>query len=248
MTDAESRVAIVTGASRGIGLAIAQALVDRGDRVCITGRNADTLTEATAGLGPVRSRWPARHTTRPTGRRRSRARWRSSGASTIWSTTSAPRRCSGRCWTTTATCSARCSTSMWSPPSSGSRRCTGVARRPRRGDRQRRLGGGPAPGPGSRRVRREQGRPALPHRAVGGRARARGAGQRRRAGGGEDEVRRGPVRGTGGAGGRDATRPAASAYRPTSAAVAFLLSDEASWITGHTLVLDGGSTLVGALA
>jgi NAD(P)-dependent dehydrogenase (short-subunit alcohol dehydrogenase family) len=33
-----------------------------------------------------------------------------------------------------------------------------------------------------------------------------------------------------------------------AAAVAFLLSEEASWITGHTLVLDGGSTLVGSLA
>jgi 3-oxoacyl-[acyl-carrier protein] reductase len=51
MPDAESRVAIVTGASRGIGLAIAQALVDRGDQVCITGRNAHTLAEASAALG-----------------------------------------------------------------------------------------------------------------------------------------------------------------------------------------------------
>jgi 3-oxoacyl-[acyl-carrier protein] reductase len=32
------------------------------------------------------------------------------------------------------------------------------------------------------------------------------------------------------------------------AAVAFLLSDDAGWITGHTMVLDGGSTLVGQLA
>jgi 3-oxoacyl-[acyl-carrier protein] reductase len=48
MTD---RVAIVTGASRGIGLAIAESLVDRGDRVCITGRNAESLAEAAAGLG-----------------------------------------------------------------------------------------------------------------------------------------------------------------------------------------------------
>jgi NAD(P)-dependent dehydrogenase (short-subunit alcohol dehydrogenase family) len=45
------RVAIVTGSSRGIGLAIAEALVDRGDRVCITGRNAESLAEAAAGLG-----------------------------------------------------------------------------------------------------------------------------------------------------------------------------------------------------
>jgi 3-oxoacyl-[acyl-carrier protein] reductase len=47
----QSRVAIVTGASRGIGLAIAQALVERGDRVCITGRKPEPLAEAAAGLG-----------------------------------------------------------------------------------------------------------------------------------------------------------------------------------------------------
>ena len=47
----EARAAIVTGASRGIGLAIAQALVDRGDKVCITGRNAESLDEAVAKLG-----------------------------------------------------------------------------------------------------------------------------------------------------------------------------------------------------
>jgi NAD(P)-dependent dehydrogenase (short-subunit alcohol dehydrogenase family) len=48
-------VAIVTGASRGIGLAVAQALVDRGDRVCITGRNAEPLAEAVESLGPDRA-------------------------------------------------------------------------------------------------------------------------------------------------------------------------------------------------
>jgi NAD(P)-dependent dehydrogenase (short-subunit alcohol dehydrogenase family) len=51
MTEQPSRVAIVTGASRGIGLAVAQALVDRGDRVCITGRTEETLAEAVASLG-----------------------------------------------------------------------------------------------------------------------------------------------------------------------------------------------------
>ena len=49
MTD--QRAAIVTGASRGIGLAIAQALVNRGDKVCITGRNAEPLAGAVAKLG-----------------------------------------------------------------------------------------------------------------------------------------------------------------------------------------------------
>jgi NAD(P)-dependent dehydrogenase (short-subunit alcohol dehydrogenase family) len=55
MTEESARAAIVTGASRGIGLAVAQALVDRGDRVCITGRNAETLAEAAESLGMQRA-------------------------------------------------------------------------------------------------------------------------------------------------------------------------------------------------
>ncbi|MDG9705271.1 SDR family oxidoreductase [Streptomyces sp. DH37] len=49
------RVALITGASRGIGYGIAEALVARGDRVCITGRNADALEEAVARLGADRA-------------------------------------------------------------------------------------------------------------------------------------------------------------------------------------------------
>lgn len=45
------QVAIVTGASRGIGLAIAQALVDEGARVVITGRNESPLAEAAERIG-----------------------------------------------------------------------------------------------------------------------------------------------------------------------------------------------------
>jgi 3-oxoacyl-[acyl-carrier protein] reductase len=44
-------VAIVTAASRGIGLAIATALVERGDRVVITGRDPATLAAAVDQLG-----------------------------------------------------------------------------------------------------------------------------------------------------------------------------------------------------
>jgi 3-oxoacyl-[acyl-carrier protein] reductase len=47
----EGRVAIVTGASRGIGLAIAQRLVDEGARVCVTARGAEALADAVAQLG-----------------------------------------------------------------------------------------------------------------------------------------------------------------------------------------------------
>lgn len=45
------RTAIVTGASRGIGLAIARRLVADGAKVVVTGRNKDALDEAVAGLG-----------------------------------------------------------------------------------------------------------------------------------------------------------------------------------------------------
>ncbi len=47
-------VALVTGASRGIGYGVAEALVARGDRVCITGRNEDALKEAVEKLGADR--------------------------------------------------------------------------------------------------------------------------------------------------------------------------------------------------
>jgi NAD(P)-dependent dehydrogenase (short-subunit alcohol dehydrogenase family) len=51
----EGRVALVTGASRGIGLAIAHRIVTEGGRVVITGRRAETLQEAVAELGPDRA-------------------------------------------------------------------------------------------------------------------------------------------------------------------------------------------------
>ncbi|MFI1568453.1 SDR family oxidoreductase [Streptomyces sp. NPDC020490] len=48
------KAALVTGASRGIGYGIAEALVARGDRVCITGRNEEALKEAVDKLGADR--------------------------------------------------------------------------------------------------------------------------------------------------------------------------------------------------
>ena len=45
------RTAIVTGGSRGIGRAIAQTLVSEGANVCITARKPETLDEAVRALG-----------------------------------------------------------------------------------------------------------------------------------------------------------------------------------------------------
>lgn len=55
MTETETvpndKVALVTGASRGIGFAVAEALVARGERVVITGRDAESLAAAVERLG-----------------------------------------------------------------------------------------------------------------------------------------------------------------------------------------------------
>ena len=51
MESLKGRVAIVTGASRGIGLGIAAELVRQGARVCLTARGAETLDAAVAELG-----------------------------------------------------------------------------------------------------------------------------------------------------------------------------------------------------
>lgn len=47
----QGRVALVTGASRGIGLAIAQRLVAGGAQVCLTARKPEGLAQAVATLG-----------------------------------------------------------------------------------------------------------------------------------------------------------------------------------------------------
>ncbi|HEX7537270.1 MAG TPA: SDR family oxidoreductase [Dermatophilaceae bacterium] len=47
----EGKVAVVTGASRGIGLGIAEQLVAEGAKVCITARKQEALDTAVAALG-----------------------------------------------------------------------------------------------------------------------------------------------------------------------------------------------------
>jgi NADP-dependent 3-hydroxy acid dehydrogenase YdfG len=54
MTSFAGKVAVVTGASRGIGSAIAQRLIDDGARVCITGRKDVELQRSVDLLGQSR--------------------------------------------------------------------------------------------------------------------------------------------------------------------------------------------------
>ncbi|MGW1667872.1 SDR family oxidoreductase [Streptomyces sp. NPDC002324] len=54
LPELSGKVALITGASRGIGHGIAEALVARGDRVCITGRDEDSLKKAVEQLGADR--------------------------------------------------------------------------------------------------------------------------------------------------------------------------------------------------
>jgi 3-oxoacyl-[acyl-carrier protein] reductase len=57
----DGRVAIVTGASRGIGLAVAERLVADGAKVVITARKEDALAEAAASMGDGNAVWVAGH-------------------------------------------------------------------------------------------------------------------------------------------------------------------------------------------
>jgi 3-oxoacyl-[acyl-carrier protein] reductase len=54
LPELSGKVAVITGASRGIGYGVAEALLARGDRVCVTGRNEDALKEAVEALGADR--------------------------------------------------------------------------------------------------------------------------------------------------------------------------------------------------
>ena len=63
----DGRVALITGGSRGIGLAIAKRLVSEGAQVVITGRKQESLDAALAELNAIGGAAPApeRHAVPP---------------------------------------------------------------------------------------------------------------------------------------------------------------------------------------
>lgn len=67
-TTLESRTAVVTGGSSGIGLATARLFADEGARVVITGRNEARLRAAAESIGP-RASWIAADLAREAGAR-----------------------------------------------------------------------------------------------------------------------------------------------------------------------------------
>ena len=246
------RVAIITGASRGIGLAIAARLVAEGARV--DHHRAPRGAARRCRRRTRRRRRGHRHR-RPRGRPRapggdacgrpstSSVRW------TSWSTTPASTRRTARCWKSPTTRPAK---------DLGGQRAghTGLDRggvpgrdgAARRGGGERGVGGRPS-----------QPRPASPSTVSARRPSSAsprawpsnwpsGPGQRGRPGSGEDPVR---ARRSTSAGRKRWCRqyPLRRLGEPedVAGAAAFLASDDAAWITGQTLVVDGGITLTGGV-
>ena len=80
--DLTGRTAIITGASRGIGLAIAQQLAANGANVVLTARKQEAADEAAAQVGE-RGRWASART--PSTRTPRGLAWTSrSSASAAW--------------------------------------------------------------------------------------------------------------------------------------------------------------------
>ncbi|EPK4144411.1 SDR family NAD(P)-dependent oxidoreductase [Serratia marcescens] len=82
----DHKVWLITGASSGLGKALAEAAIANGDRVVVTARRLDRLQALAKGQEDrvLPWRWTSRMP--PRAIRRSPIRWRDSAASTCWPT------------------------------------------------------------------------------------------------------------------------------------------------------------------
>ncbi|MGH1555318.1 SDR family NAD(P)-dependent oxidoreductase [Streptomyces sp. L7] len=205
LPELSGKVAVITGASRGIGYGVAEALLARGDRVCITGRNEDALKEAVETLGADRVIGVAGKapTTRPIRPSSSSARWRRFGRVDYLVNNAGTNPVFGpiadldlnvarKVFETNVISAlgfAQKTWHAWQKENGGAivniASLAGIYRLAVH-----------------RRVRRQQGRDGQPDAPAGARVRARRAGQLHCPGSGEDQVRRRPVRGPRGGGRR----------------------------------------------
>lgn len=94
--DMQGRTAVITGGSRGIGLAIGQRLAAAGANVVLTSRDQDSADAAAAQIDGNAIGVAAHVAEDAAAQRCIDLTLRNSAASTSWSTTPAPIRRSGR--------------------------------------------------------------------------------------------------------------------------------------------------------
>ena len=118
--DLTGKVAIITGSSRGIGRAIAEAMADQGAKVVISSRKAEACQEVADAINAKHGEGRAIVVPASISSKEALQAWstrpaRSSAGSTCWSATPPPTPITGRWPGSATTSSARSSTTMSSP-------------------------------------------------------------------------------------------------------------------------------------
>ena len=105
--DLSGKVAIITGASRGIGEAIAEAFVEAGAKVVLSSRKQEGLDPVAAGIrakGGEAIAIAAHNGDKAALQALAKAVWRLMAGSTFWSITRRPIRILEPCWKPKTAC------------------------------------------------------------------------------------------------------------------------------------------------